>query len=85
VRGTVSTSTGLIASISRQTGGPWVVSRHDVPNGLPCPDGGSGPADVRYSVDPVTLGGVVSYTSKPGACNNPSSVHVENPIRLVRA
>lgn len=55
--GTVSSSTGMIAQISKQAGGPWTVERHDVPNGRPCADGGSGPADLSYSFDAASLAG----------------------------
>ena len=44
--GTVSSSTGMVAAISRLAGGPWTVERHDVPNGWACPDGSTGPADL---------------------------------------
>jgi hypothetical protein len=83
--GTVSTSTGLVAKISRVTGGPWTVERHDVPNGWTCPDGSSGPADLMYSFDAATLVGALSSVSKPGVCGNPNPGYLVQPISLLPA
>jgi hypothetical protein len=83
--GTVSSSTGMLAAIRRQAGGPWTIERHDVFNGMTCADGGTGAADLVYSFDPVTLLGTISYTSKPGACNDPSSIQSQQPVSLVKA
>jgi hypothetical protein len=83
--GTVSTSTGLVASIKRVAGGPWTIDRHDVPNGFTCPDGSPAPADVLYSFDPATLVGALSAASKPGACNDPNPLFSTQPISLVPA
>ena len=80
--GTVSTSTGWVGAISRQAGGPWTALRRDVANGWTCPDGSTGPADLLYSFDPVSLVGTVSYTSKPGACNDPNPGQTQQPISL---
>jgi hypothetical protein len=83
--GSVSSSTGMLAAIRRQAGGPWTIERHDVFNGMTCADGGTGAADLVYSFDPVTLLGTISYTSKPGACNDPSSIQSQQPVSLVKA
>ncbi|BBY45201.1 hypothetical protein A5765_03895 [Mycolicibacterium celeriflavum] len=80
--GTVSSSTGMIAHISRGADGPWIVERHDVPNGWTCPDGSTGPGDLSYAFDAATLAGTATYTSKPGACNDPNAGRHENPISL---
>jgi len=80
--GTVSTSTGWVGAISRLAGGPWTAERRDVPNGWTCPDGSTGAADLLYSFDPASLVGTVSYTSKPGACNDPNPGQTEQPISL---
>jgi hypothetical protein len=80
--GTVSTSTGWVGAISRVAGGPWTAERRDVTDGWTCPDGSTSPADLLYSFDPVSLVGTVSYTSKPGACNDPNSGHNEQTISL---
>ncbi|OBI85016.1 hypothetical protein [Mycobacterium sp. E740] len=80
--GTVSSSTGMIAQISRSADGPWMVQRHDVFNGWTCPDGSTGTGDLSYAFDPVSLTGTVTYTSKPGACNDPNSRSRENPVSL---
>ena len=82
--GTVSSSTGMVAAISRLTGGPWTVERHDVPNGWACADGSSGPADLTYSFDPATLVGTLTYVSKPGVCNDPNVGHDQKPISLLK-
>jgi len=82
--GTVSSSTGMVAAISRLAGGPWMVERHDVPNGWACADGSSGPADLTYSFDPATLVGTLTYFSKPGVCNDPNEGHDQKPISLLR-
>lgn len=83
--GTVSSSTGMLAQISRVAGGPWTIERHDVFNGWKCADGGTGAADVTYSFDPATLAGTISYTTKPGACNDPNVLQNQQPISLVPA
>ncbi|WP_083410408.1 hypothetical protein [Mycolicibacterium rutilum] len=83
--GTVSSSTGMIAHISRVAGGPWTVERHDVPNGWTCADGSTGPGDLSYAFDPATLAGTATYTSKPGACNDPNVLQHQNPISLLPA
>ncbi len=80
--GTISSSTGLIAQISRQGDGPWTVERHDVFNARPCADGSTGPADVTYEFDPATLAGNLRYTWKPGTCNDPNPGQSEQPISL---
>jgi hypothetical protein len=80
--GTVSTSTGWVGVINRVAGGPWTAERHDVPNGWTCGDGSTGPADLLYSFDPASLVGTVTYTSKPGACNDPNPGHDQRPISL---
>jgi hypothetical protein len=80
--GTVSSSTGMLAQIRRVAGGPWIVERHDVPNGRVCPDGNTGPADLMYSFDAATLVGAASFTSKPGVCNDPNPSQGQNPISL---
>jgi hypothetical protein len=80
--GTISTSTGLIAHISRTADGPWTVARHDVANGWICPDGSTAPGDQTYTFDPVILAGTFSATSRPGACGNPEPAHLEQPISL---
>lgn len=82
--GTISTSTGLLEQISRLAGGAWTVERHDVPNGWTCPDGSTGPADLTYSFDPVTLAGTLDSASKPGVCNDPNSIRIQQPISLIR-
>ena len=82
--GTVSSSTGMVASIRHLAGGPWTVERHDVPSGWTCADGSTGPADLSYSFDPVSLAGTISYTTKPGACGDPNSIHHQQPISLQR-
>jgi hypothetical protein len=81
--GTVSTSTGWVGSIGRRDGGPWTAERHDVSNGWTCPDGGTGPADMLYTFDPTSLMGMLSYTSKAGACSDPNQLHAEQPVSLV--
>lgn len=83
--GTISSSTGMIAHISRAAGGPWIVERHDVPNGWTCADGSTGPGDLSYAFDPATLAGTATYVSKPGACNDPNAMQHETPISLVPA
>lgn len=80
--GMVSTSTGWVGAISRVAGGPWTAERRDVPTGWTCPDGSTGPADLVYSFDPATLAGTVSYTSKPGVCNDPNSQQGQQPVSL---
>ncbi|MFC3775420.1 hypothetical protein [Mycolicibacterium holsaticum] len=80
--GTVSSSTGLIAQISKQTDGPWLIERHDVFNGRLCGDGSTGPADLTYSFDPASLTGTLRYTWKPGTCNDPNPGQSEEPISL---
>jgi hypothetical protein len=80
--GTVSTSTGWVGAIKRVSGGPWTAERRDVSTGWTCPDGSTGPADLLYSIDPVSLAGTVSYTSKPGACNDPNPQQGQQPISL---
>ena len=80
--GTISTSTGLIAQISRQADGPWLVERHDVFNGRPCADGSTGPADVTYEFDPATLAGNLRYAWKAGSCNDPNPGETQQPISL---
>nr|CRL75905.1 hypothetical protein CPGR_03753 [Mycolicibacterium malmesburyense] len=80
--GTISSSTGLIAQISKQADGPWVVERHDVANGRPCADGSTGPADMTYSFDPANLTGSLRYTWKAGSCNDPGPGESEQPISL---
>ena len=80
--GSVSTSTGWVGAISRLAGGPWTAERHDVRNGWTCPDGSTGPADLLYSFDPASLVGTVSYTSRPGACNDPNPGQAQQPISL---
>ena len=82
--GTISSSTGLLEQIKRLAGGPWTVERQDVPNGWTCPDGSIGAADLMYSFDPATLAGTLSSTSKPGVCNDPNAIHIQQPISLVR-
>src|SRR5438874_2524673 len=56
--------------------------QHDASTGFTCPDGSTGPADLLYSFDPVSLAGTVSYTSKPGVCNDPNSQQGQQPISL---
>lgn len=80
--GTVSSSTGMIARLSKQAGGPWTVERHDVFNGRACADGGTGPADLTYSFDAASLVGTLRYTWKPGSCNDPNPGQSEQPISL---
>jgi hypothetical protein len=80
--GTVSTPTGWVGAISRVAGGPWTAERRDVSDGWTCPDGSTSRADLLYSFDPASLVGTVSYTSKPGACNDPNSGHTEQPVSL---
>ena len=80
--GMVSTSRGWVGAISRVAGGAWTAERHDVSTGWTCPDGSTGPADLLYSFDPATLAGTVSYTSKPGVCNDPNTQQTQQPIRL---
>jgi hypothetical protein len=80
--GTVSTSTGWVGAISRLAGGPWIVERRDASNGWTCADGSTGPADLVYSFDPASLVGTVSYTSKPGVCNEPNPGQAQQPISL---
>jgi hypothetical protein len=80
--GMVSTSTGWVGAISRVAGGPWTAERRDVPTGWTCPDGSTGPADLVYSFDPATLAGTVSFTSKPGVCNDPNSQQGQQPVSL---
>jgi hypothetical protein len=80
--GTVSTSTGWVGAISRVAGGPWTAERRDTSNGWTCPDGSTGPADLLYSFDPVSLVGTVTSTSKPGACNDPNPQQAQQPISL---
>lgn len=80
--GTVSSSTGMIAQISKKAGGPWTVERHDVFNGRPCADGSTGPADLTYSFDATSLVGSLRYTWKPGTCNDPNPGESEQPISL---
>ena len=82
--GSVSSSSGMLAAIRRQAGGPWTIERHDVFNGWTCPDGSTGAADLVYSFDPVTLLGTISYTSKPGTCNDPNSLQNQQPVSLVK-
>jgi hypothetical protein len=80
--GMVSTSRGWVGAISRVAGGPWTAERHDVSTGFTCPDGSTGPADLSYSFDPVSLAGTVTSTSKPGACNDPNPQQGQQPISL---
>jgi hypothetical protein len=80
--GMVSTSRGWVGAISRTAGGPWTAERRDVSTGWTCPDGSTGPADLMYSFDPVSLAGTLSYTSKPGVCNDPNSRQGQQPISL---
>jgi hypothetical protein len=80
--GTVSTSTGWVGAISRVTGGPWTAERRDVSTGWTCPDGSTGPADLLYSFDPASLAGTVTYTSEPGACNDPNALRTQQPVSL---
>lgn len=80
--GTVSTSTGWVGAIKRVAGGPWTAERRDVSTGWTCPDGSTGPADLLYSIEPASLTGTVSFTSKPGACNDPNPMQGQAPISL---
>jgi hypothetical protein len=80
--GTVSTSTGWVGAIHRAAGGPWTAERHDVSTGWTCPDGSTGPADLLYSFDPVSLAGTVNLTAKPGACNDPNQGQGQQPVSL---
>ncbi|MCT7661660.1 hypothetical protein [Mycobacterium deserti] len=80
--GTVSSSTGMVANISRPADGPWTVVRHDVPNGWTCANGTTGPADVVYAFDPATLAGTISNTSKPGTCGDPNAINNQQPVSL---
>ena len=82
--GTVSTSTGLVESITKLPGGLWTLDRSDVFNGWICPNGSTGPGDQSYTFDPATLTGTLSYTSKPGACNDPNVLQRQDPISLLR-
>jgi hypothetical protein len=82
--GSVSSSSGMLVAIRRLAGGPWTIERHDVFNGMVCADGSTGPADLLYSFDPVSLAGTISYTSKPGACNDPNSIQTQQPVSLVK-
>ena len=82
--GSVSSSNGMLVAIRRLAGGPWTIERHDVFNGWTCADGSTGPADLVYSLDPVSLAGTVSYASKPGACNDPNSLKNQQPVSLVK-
>lgn len=82
--GSVSSSSGMLVAIHRLAGGPWTIERHDVFNGWTCADGRTGPADLVYSFDPVSLAGTISYTSKPGACNDPNSIQSQQPVSLVK-
>ena len=81
--GTVSTSTGWVGAIGRVAGGPWTAERRDMSNGWTCPDGSTGPADLVYSFDPVSLVGTVTSTSRPGACNDPNPQQAQQPISLI--
>ena len=80
--GTVATSRGWVGAISRMAGGPWTAERLGASAGWTCPDGSTGPADLLYSFDPVTLAGTVSATSKPGVCNDPNPQQGQQPISL---
>ena len=82
--GSVSSSSGMLAAIHRLAGGPWTIERHDVFNGWTCPDGSTGAADLVYSFDPMSLAGTISYTSKPGVCNDPNSIQSQQPVSLVK-
>jgi len=82
--GSVSSSSGMLVAIHRLTGGPWTIERHDVFNGWTCADGSNAPADLVYSFDPVSLAGTISYTSKPGACNDPNALQNQQPVSLVK-
>ena len=82
--GTVSTSRGWVGAISRVAGGPWTAERREVGTGWTCPDGSTGPADLLYSFDPASLVGTVTSTSKPGVCNDPTSMQTQQPISLQR-
>lgn len=82
--GSVSSSSGMLVAIHRLTGGSWTIERHDVFNGWTCADGSTGPADLVYSFDPVSLAGTIDYTSKPGACNDPNSLQNQQPVSLVK-
>ncbi len=44
-----------------------------------------GPGDLSYAFDPATLAGTATYTSKPGACNDPNVLQHQNPISLLPA
>jgi hypothetical protein len=81
--GTVSGSTGLLMQIKKAVDGPWMIERHDVPNGRVCVDGSSGPADQTYTFDPVTLVGTLTASSKPGVCNDPNPGQDVLPISLI--
>jgi hypothetical protein len=74
----------MLVAIRRLAGGPWTIERHDVFNGFICADGSTGPADLLYSFDPVSLAGTISYTSKPGACNDPNAIQSQQPVSLVK-
>jgi hypothetical protein len=80
--GTVSSSRGWVGAINRVAGGPWTAERSDVGNGWTCPDGGTFPADLLYSFDPMSLAGTVTSTSKPGACNDPNPEQGQQPVSL---
>ncbi|MDQ2637650.1 MAG: hypothetical protein M3Y83_12310 [Actinomycetota bacterium] len=80
--GTVSSSTGMIAQIRRQVDGPWLVERHDVFNGRLCADGSTGPADLTYSFDPVSLAGSLRYAWEAGSCGDPHPGESAEPISL---
>ena len=82
--GSVSSSTGLIANITRVAGGPWTVERHDVPNGRMCADGSTGQShrDLLYAFDPVSLVGAITTTLQPGVCGDPSGGVEQRPVSL---
>ena len=83
--GSVSSSTGMIANITRVAGGPWTIERHDVPNGRMCADGSTGKADLLYAFDPVSLAGAITTTLQPGVCGIPDGGVEQRPISLQAA
>lgn len=75
--GTVSSNAGW-ASPMTLTDGTWYFSVTK-PDGFICPDGSFQPAVVHMSIDPVTLGGVLSADSN-GAC--PGGITSATPFQL---
>lgn len=77
--GTVASNKGWSAPATL-TGGRWVFTVSK-PGGLTCSDGSYAPAVVSMSVDPVTLGGVLSSDSNYGCEGGTVST---SPFQLVK-